>query len=264
MARSLAPCRAPRQPWPPISPINSYPLPDSARPWVYCFWLEGNVTREGITADLEAMRRAGIGGLLFMDGAMGNPVGPHRFMSDSWRAMFKHMVAEVKSPERMEALVYLLKIALTAYRLVQRLYRQAVSDDAPIAEKRLTTENILRAFQICPLVKEAITLGCVVHPLQLTRRQRRILALLHFPTPAQTLARHLHGAGTSTGPCGSPYGLFRTFRTSTSSTVVSFELTASSWLSGENFGAISVSSFCGNRMQVLRMSNLLQIRQRPF
>ena len=40
------------------------------------------------------MRRAGIGGLLFMDGAMGNPVGPHRFMSDSWRAMFKHMVAE--------------------------------------------------------------------------------------------------------------------------------------------------------------------------
>jgi hypothetical protein len=68
--------------------------PDSARPWVYCFWLEGNVTREGITADLEAMRRAGIGGLLFMDGAMGNPVGPHRFMSDSWRAMFRHMVAE--------------------------------------------------------------------------------------------------------------------------------------------------------------------------
>ena len=49
--------------------------PDSARPWVYCFWLEGNVTREGITADLEAMRRAGVGGLLFMDGGMGNPAG---------------------------------------------------------------------------------------------------------------------------------------------------------------------------------------------
>ncbi len=68
--------------------------PDSARPWVYCFWLEGNVSREGITADLEAMHRAGIGGLLFMDGDMGNPAGPHRFMSESWRAMFKHMVAE--------------------------------------------------------------------------------------------------------------------------------------------------------------------------
>jgi hypothetical protein len=68
--------------------------PDSARPWVYCFWLEGNVTREGITADLEAMRRAGIGGLLFMDGNMGNPAGPHRFMSESWHAMFKHMASE--------------------------------------------------------------------------------------------------------------------------------------------------------------------------
>lgn len=68
--------------------------PSSAKPWVYCFWLEGNVTKEGITADLEAMQRAGIGGLLFMDGCMGNPLGPHRFMSESWRAMFQHMVAE--------------------------------------------------------------------------------------------------------------------------------------------------------------------------
>jgi hypothetical protein len=68
--------------------------PNSSKPWVYCFWLEGNVTREGITADLEAMQRAGIGGLLFMDGDMGNPPGPHRFMSESWREMFKYMVSE--------------------------------------------------------------------------------------------------------------------------------------------------------------------------
>ncbi len=40
------------------------------------------------------MRRAGIGGLLFMDGDMGNPAGPHRFLSPSWRAMFKHMASE--------------------------------------------------------------------------------------------------------------------------------------------------------------------------
>jgi hypothetical protein len=97
----------------------------------------------------------------------------------------------LKSPERVEALVYLLKIALTAYHLLQRLYRQAVPDDAPVAEKRLTTESILRAFRVCPLVKEAIPLGCVVHPVQLTQRQRRILNRLHFPTPAQTLARRL-------------------------------------------------------------------------
>jgi hypothetical protein len=97
----------------------------------------------------------------------------------------------LKSPERVEALVYLLKIALTAYHLLQRLYRQAVADDAPIPEKRLTTESILRIFRVCPLVKEATPLGCVVHPVQLTQRQRRILNLLNFPTPAQTLVRRL-------------------------------------------------------------------------
>jgi len=97
----------------------------------------------------------------------------------------------LKSPERVEALVYLLKIALTAYHLLQRQYRQAVADDAPITEKRLTTESILRAFRVCPLVKQTSALGCVIHPVQLTQRQRHILNLLKFPTPAQTLARRL-------------------------------------------------------------------------
>lgn len=68
--------------------------PDAARPWAYSFWMEGNVTKEGISADLEGMKQAGIRGLLFMDGALGNPPGPHRFMSPSWLEMFQHMLAE--------------------------------------------------------------------------------------------------------------------------------------------------------------------------
>src|ERR1700677_3060429 len=68
--------------------------PDSARPWVYAFWMEGNVTREGISADLLAMKEAGIGGLLFMDGGLGNPPGPHRFMSASWLELFSFLVEE--------------------------------------------------------------------------------------------------------------------------------------------------------------------------
>jgi hypothetical protein len=54
--------------------------PDSARPWVYWFWLNGNITREGITADLEAMKRAGIGGVLIMEVDQGAPKGPVAFM----------------------------------------------------------------------------------------------------------------------------------------------------------------------------------------
>jgi hypothetical protein len=68
--------------------------PDSAHPWVYSFWMEGNITKEGITADLEAMKESRIAGLLFMDGALGNPPGPYRFMSESWLEMFDHMMAE--------------------------------------------------------------------------------------------------------------------------------------------------------------------------
>lgn len=36
-------------------------------PWVYWFWRQGNITREGITADLEAMQRVDIGGVLIME-----------------------------------------------------------------------------------------------------------------------------------------------------------------------------------------------------
>jgi hypothetical protein len=31
--------------------------PDSAKPWAYWWWLNGNVTKEGITKDLEEMKR---------------------------------------------------------------------------------------------------------------------------------------------------------------------------------------------------------------
>ena len=70
--------------------------PDSARPWVYWFWLNGNITAEGITADLEAMERVGIGGALIMEVDQGVPVGPVRFMSEEWRKLFRHAVKEAE------------------------------------------------------------------------------------------------------------------------------------------------------------------------
>ena len=68
--------------------------PRAARPWVYWFWLNGNITREGITADLEAMQRVGIGGVLIMEVDQGTPPGPARFGSPAWRELFKHVCAE--------------------------------------------------------------------------------------------------------------------------------------------------------------------------
>ena len=68
--------------------------PDSARPWVYWFWLNGNITRKGITADLEAMQRVGIGGVLIMEVDQGAPKGAAAFAGPLWRELFKHVCAE--------------------------------------------------------------------------------------------------------------------------------------------------------------------------
>src|SRR2546428_2280320 len=59
--------------------------PDSAKPWVFWVWLDGNLTREGITADLESMKRVGIGGVVIMEVDQKIPKGPVRFMSPQWR-----------------------------------------------------------------------------------------------------------------------------------------------------------------------------------
>jgi len=68
--------------------------PDSARPWAYWWWLNGHVSRDGITHDLEAMAEQGIGGvLLFNAGGGATPPGL-TFMGPEWRAMFRHALAE--------------------------------------------------------------------------------------------------------------------------------------------------------------------------
>jgi hypothetical protein len=68
--------------------------PDDARPWVFWFWSDGNVTRKGITADLEAMKRVGIGGVVFMEVDQNVPKGPARFMTPEWRDLFSFAVSE--------------------------------------------------------------------------------------------------------------------------------------------------------------------------
>jgi hypothetical protein len=68
--------------------------PDSAKPHTWWHWMNGNITREGITADLEAMKRVGVGGAQIFNVDSGIPHGPVQFMSPEWRALFKHAVSE--------------------------------------------------------------------------------------------------------------------------------------------------------------------------
>jgi len=97
----------------------------------------------------------------------------------------------LKNPQRVEALVHVLLIALMAYHLIQRRYRQNVGPEAEDTEKRTTTETILRAFRGYALRIETRSIGRVVHPSQLSEKQRHILQRLRFPTPAQILSRRL-------------------------------------------------------------------------
>lgn len=70
--------------------------PASARPWVFWFWINCIVTREGITADLEAMKRVGIGGAYMMEAGYGPLHGLVKYNGPEWHALLKHAVAEAK------------------------------------------------------------------------------------------------------------------------------------------------------------------------
>jgi hypothetical protein len=74
--------------------------PATARPWVYWWWITGNVTEASIVRDLDAMQKNGIGGLLLFD-ARGyhedhTPPPPPRteFMSPQWRKMVQFALTE--------------------------------------------------------------------------------------------------------------------------------------------------------------------------
>jgi hypothetical protein len=68
--------------------------PDSARPWVLWHWMNGHVTKEGITLDLEAMKRVGLGGVINFDAGTGIPKGPVQYLSPEWFELKEHAIRE--------------------------------------------------------------------------------------------------------------------------------------------------------------------------
>jgi hypothetical protein len=70
--------------------------PDSARPGVYWYFMDGNLSRAGMTADLESMKRAGIGYVLFLEVNVGVPRGKVDFLSEEWQELYKHAVREAE------------------------------------------------------------------------------------------------------------------------------------------------------------------------
>jgi len=72
--------------------------PDSARPGVYWYFMDGNQDRDEMIADLHAMKDVGIGSVLFLEVNIGVPTGPVSFMSDPWQ---ENIVHAIKATQRL-------------------------------------------------------------------------------------------------------------------------------------------------------------------
>ena len=68
--------------------------PPSARPHTWWHWMDGNVTKAGITADLEAMKAVGIGGAQMFSVSQDIPRGPVDYGGPKWREMTAFAVRE--------------------------------------------------------------------------------------------------------------------------------------------------------------------------
>jgi hypothetical protein len=70
--------------------------PVSAKPQIWWHWMNGNITREGITADLEAMHRVGISEANIITVASSIPPGPVPVMSPQFFDMVEFAAKEAK------------------------------------------------------------------------------------------------------------------------------------------------------------------------
>ena len=69
--------------------------PQSAKTQSWWHWVNGNISKKGITKDLEEMKKQGIGGATILN--IGRPeiqYGAIKFMDANWQRLFKHAIVE--------------------------------------------------------------------------------------------------------------------------------------------------------------------------
>jgi hypothetical protein len=72
-------------------------LPAQTRPWCYWYWVSNYISREGITRDVEAMARVGIGEAMIANIAgRDTPLGDVKLFSEEWWSLLEHAIREAK------------------------------------------------------------------------------------------------------------------------------------------------------------------------
>ena len=70
--------------------------PNSAKPHTWWHWVNGNISKQGITKDLEALKEVGIGGIQMFNIDWATPFGDVEYNSPKSHDMFKHTFAEAE------------------------------------------------------------------------------------------------------------------------------------------------------------------------
>lgn len=69
--------------------------PEQTKPWVYWYWISDNISKEGITRDLETMARVGIGEALIGNVDVNEKNrGSVKVLSEEWWGMVEHAIRE--------------------------------------------------------------------------------------------------------------------------------------------------------------------------
>ncbi|MCX6896074.1 MAG: glycosyl hydrolase, partial [Verrucomicrobia bacterium] len=69
--------------------------PAATKPWCYWYWFNDNISKEGITHDLEAMARVGIGEALMANIYQPDyPAGKVKVLSEEWWGLVEHTIRE--------------------------------------------------------------------------------------------------------------------------------------------------------------------------
>lgn len=144
--------------------------PESAKPWAIWYWMQASVSREGITADLEAMKEAGLGGAYFMAVQdMPNPpwpIQPVRQLTEEWWDMVMHAFRE-------------------ADRLGLKIAMHASDGFATSGGPWITPEfSMQRVVWSTTSVSGGKTVSDVLPQPPTKENYYRDIAVLAFPTPA--------------------------------------------------------------------------------
>ena len=70
--------------------------PNQAKARTWWHWISGNVSKSGITKDLEAMKAVGIQEAQLFNVHLGFPQGPVKYLSEEWLDLFKFSAEEAK------------------------------------------------------------------------------------------------------------------------------------------------------------------------